>query len=102
MAYTFTKSFAVDQKITARRRKYSKNRRVNYTEGWVEFKDKKKAKSLAAFLNMKQIGKRANQRYRLTHCINICIRITQGGNAHHSTIMKCGTSNTYRNSNGVT
>jgi ESF2/ABP1 family protein len=54
-------SFPVDQKITARRRKYSKNRRVNYTEGWVEFKDKKKAKSLAAFLNMKQIGKRTKR-----------------------------------------
>ncbi|SAL97081.1 hypothetical protein [Absidia glauca] len=53
-----------DQKITARRRKYSKNRRINYTEGWVEFKDKKKAKSLAAFLNMKQIGgKRTSQHY---------------------------------------
>ncbi|KAI8338347.1 hypothetical protein BC941DRAFT_350792 [Chlamydoabsidia padenii] len=53
-----------DPKITARRRKYSKNRRVNYTEGWVEFKDKKKAKSLSTFLNMKQIGgKRTSQHY---------------------------------------
>ncbi|CAO3647736.1 unnamed protein product [Cunninghamella echinulata] len=53
-----------DEKITKRRRKYSKNRRINYTEGWVEFKDKKKAKALAEHLNMKQIGgKRGSQHY---------------------------------------
>ncbi|KAG0164074.1 RNA-binding ATPase activator esf2 [Apophysomyces sp. BC1034] len=46
-----------DPKITARRKKYGKDRRVNYTEGWVEFKDKKRAKALAEFLNMRQIGK---------------------------------------------
>ncbi|KAI8097428.1 U3 snoRNP-associated protein Esf2 [Halteromyces radiatus] len=53
-----------DPKITARRRKYSKNRRVNYTEGWVEFKDKRKAKALAEHLNMRQIGgKRTSQHF---------------------------------------
>ncbi|KAI8365353.1 uncharacterized protein BYT42DRAFT_618730 [Radiomyces spectabilis] len=52
-----------DPKITARRKKYTKNRSVNYTEGWVEFKDKKRAKALALFLNMKQIGGRRKDRF---------------------------------------
>ncbi|KAI8332705.1 hypothetical protein EDC96DRAFT_555410 [Choanephora cucurbitarum] len=45
-----------DPKVTARRKKYTKNRRTNFVEGWVEFKDKKVAKSLAEYLNMRQIG----------------------------------------------
>ncbi|KAI8385797.1 hypothetical protein BD560DRAFT_384387 [Blakeslea trispora] len=45
-----------DAKVTARRKKYTKNRRTNFVEGWVEFKDKKVAKSLAEYLNMRQIG----------------------------------------------
>lgn len=45
-----------DAKITARRKKYAKNNKQNYTEGWVEFKDKKKAKAVAAMLNTQQIG----------------------------------------------
>ncbi|KAI8984746.1 hypothetical protein BDF20DRAFT_815925 [Mycotypha africana] len=53
-----------DAKTTARRKKYTKNRRTNFVEGWVEFKDKKKAKALAEYLNMRQIGgKRKNQYY---------------------------------------
>ncbi|KAI8069697.1 hypothetical protein BC940DRAFT_297365 [Gongronella butleri] len=53
-----------DAKITARRRKYNRNRRINYSEGWVEFKDKKKAKALAEHLNMKQVGgKRGSKHY---------------------------------------
>jgi ESF2/ABP1 family protein len=45
-----------DAKITARRKKYAKNNKQNFTEGWVEFKDKKKAKAVAAMLNTQQIG----------------------------------------------
>ncbi|KAI7902924.1 uncharacterized protein BX663DRAFT_434489 [Cokeromyces recurvatus] len=45
-----------DPKTTARRKKYTRNRRTNFIEGWVEFKDKKTAKALAEHLNMKQIG----------------------------------------------
>ncbi|KAF7727047.1 RNA-binding ATPase activator esf2 [Apophysomyces ossiformis] len=52
-----------DPKITARRKKYGKDRRVNYTEGWVEFKDKKQAKALAQYLNMRQIGGKRSDRY---------------------------------------
>lgn len=54
----------LDPKITARRKKYKKERRTNFIEGWVEFKDKKKAKSLAEYLNMREIGgKRTNEYY---------------------------------------
>jgi ESF2/ABP1 family protein len=52
-----------DAKITFRRKKYTKNRRTNFVEGWVEFKDKKKAKSLAEYLNMRQIGGKRKSPY---------------------------------------
>lgn len=53
-----------DPKSTAKRKKYKKERRTQFIEGWVEFKDKKKAKALAEHLNMKQIGgKRSNEYY---------------------------------------
>ncbi|KAI8826700.1 uncharacterized protein EV422DRAFT_511113 [Fimicolochytrium jonesii] len=45
-----------DPKITARRKKYRKNKRQNYTEGWVEFLDKKVGRRVAEHLNGKQIG----------------------------------------------
>lgn len=45
-----------DPKIAARRKKYAKNNKQNFTEGWVEFKDKKQAKAVAAMLNTQQIG----------------------------------------------
>ncbi|KAG2180182.1 hypothetical protein INT43_003971, partial [Umbelopsis isabellina] len=45
-----------DAKIAARRKKYAKNNKQNFTEGWVEFKDKKQAKAVAAMLNTQQIG----------------------------------------------
>ncbi|KAI9256442.1 hypothetical protein BDA99DRAFT_484833 [Phascolomyces articulosus] len=59
-----------DAKITAKRRKFHKNKRVNYREGWVEFKDKKQAKRLAEFLNARQVGgKRGNAFYYETWTI---------------------------------
>ncbi|KAI9498061.1 hypothetical protein BDB00DRAFT_755403 [Zychaea mexicana] len=59
-----------DPKITAKRRKYHKNKRVNYREGWIEFKDKKKAKQLAEYLNARQVGgKRGNAFYYETWTI---------------------------------
>ncbi|CAG8706608.1 18860_t:CDS:2 [Dentiscutata erythropus] len=45
-----------DSKIKARRIKYKKNRKQNYTEGWVEFMDKKVAKKVAKALNAQPIG----------------------------------------------
>jgi ESF2/ABP1 family protein len=45
-----------DSKISAKRKKYKKNRRVNYTEGWIEFMDKKIARQVAAMLNNTNMG----------------------------------------------
>jgi len=42
--------------VRARRIKYGGNRKINYTEGWVEFKDKREAKLVAAALNNTTIG----------------------------------------------
>ncbi|ORE11708.1 hypothetical protein BCV72DRAFT_219418 [Rhizopus microsporus var. microsporus] len=52
-----------DPKITTKRKKYTKNNRRNYIEGWVEFKDKRDAKAVAEHLNMKQIGGKRKSRY---------------------------------------
>ncbi|KAF9924562.1 Activator of basal transcription 1 [Linnemannia zychae] len=45
-----------DAKIAARRKKYGGNKKQNYTEGWVEFKDKSIAKQVAKSLNATIIG----------------------------------------------
>lgn len=56
-----------ESKSTAKRKKYKKERRTNFIEGWVEFKDKKVAKALAEHLNMKEIGgKRKSEFYHET------------------------------------
>ncbi|KAJ8656569.1 hypothetical protein O0I10_007646 [Lichtheimia ornata] len=52
-----------DARTAARRKKYTRDRRTRFTEGWVEFKDKKRAKTLAEFLNMRQIGGRRQSPY---------------------------------------
>ncbi|OZJ04749.1 hypothetical protein BZG36_01794 [Bifiguratus adelaidae] len=50
-----------DPKVAARRKKYAHNSKKNYSEGWVEFMDKKVAKLVALNLNTKPIGgKRRN------------------------------------------
>ena len=46
-----------DQKVRQRRKKFGGNGKKNYTEGWVEFLDKKVAKVVANMLNAKPIGK---------------------------------------------
>jgi ESF2/ABP1 family protein len=60
---SFNEFFLLDQKITTRRKKYTKNNRRNYIEGWVEFKDKKQAKAVAEHLNMREIGGKRKSRY---------------------------------------
>ncbi|KAJ3204589.1 RNA-binding ATPase activator esf2 [Dinochytrium kinnereticum] len=45
-----------DPKITARRRKYKGNRRVNFVEGWVEFEDKRVARRAAEFWTGRNVG----------------------------------------------
>lgn len=45
-----------DSKTAARRKKYRGNKRKNFTEGWVEFMDKRAAKWVAKNLNATKIG----------------------------------------------
>jgi ESF2/ABP1 family protein len=52
-----------DSKISAKRKKYKKNRRVNYTEGWIEFMDKKIARQVAAMLNNTNMGGKKRSYY---------------------------------------
>lgn len=46
----------LDSHVHKRRQRFRKNRRRNYTEGWVEFDDKRVAKAVAMTLNNTQIG----------------------------------------------
>lgn len=46
----------LDPKVAARRKKYGGNKKQNFTEGWVEFKDKSIAKQVAKSLNATIIG----------------------------------------------
>jgi ESF2/ABP1 family protein len=52
-----------DAKIAARRKKYKHNKRVNYTEGWVEFVDKGMARKIAEKLNNQPIGGKKRSYY---------------------------------------
>lgn len=52
-----------DAKITAKRKKYKHNKRINYTEGWVEFLDKKVARATANHLNNTIIGGKKRSYY---------------------------------------
>ena len=47
---------STDPLVAKRRRKFRKNRKRNYTEGWVEFTDKRVAKATAMVINNTQIG----------------------------------------------
>lgn len=52
-----------DPKIAARRKKYKHNKRKNYTEGWIEFMDKKIARQVAAHLNNTNMGGKKRSYY---------------------------------------
>jgi ESF2/ABP1 family protein len=52
-----------DPKVTARRKKYKKNRRQNFVEGWIEFMDKKTARQVAELLNNTNFGGKKRSRY---------------------------------------
>ncbi|KAI8852604.1 hypothetical protein BC829DRAFT_368163 [Chytridium lagenaria] len=52
-----------DPKVTARRKKYKGNRRVNFVEGWVEFEDKKLGRRAAEFLNGRNVGGKKTGRF---------------------------------------
>jgi ESF2/ABP1 family protein len=52
-----------DPKIAARRKKYRKNKRKNYVEGWIEFADKKLARQVAEKLNNTNMGGKKRNYY---------------------------------------
>ncbi|OUM69421.1 hypothetical protein PIROE2DRAFT_66822 [Piromyces sp. E2] len=54
---------AEDDKIAHRRKKYGGNRKRNYTEGWVEFLDKREAKLVVNHLNNHIIGGKKSSWY---------------------------------------
>jgi len=54
---------AEDEKIAHRRKKYGGNRKRNYTEGWVEFLDKREAKLVVNHLNNHIIGGKKSSWY---------------------------------------
>ncbi|CAA7259564.1 unnamed protein product [Cyclocybe aegerita] len=53
-----------DAKRAYLRRKYTSTKKPHYTEGWVEFKDKKIARSVAEMLNAQPIGGKKGTRWR--------------------------------------
>ncbi|OCH86216.1 hypothetical protein OBBRIDRAFT_814691 [Obba rivulosa] len=53
-----------DPKRAYLRRKYTSTKKVHYTEGWVEFKDKRVARSVAEMLNAQPIGGKKGTRWR--------------------------------------
>ncbi|KAH7102976.1 hypothetical protein BKA62DRAFT_698215 [Auriculariales sp. MPI-PUGE-AT-0066] len=53
-----------DAKRAYLRRKHTSTKKVHYTEGWVEFEDKKVARSVADMLNAQSIGGKKGTRWR--------------------------------------
>ena len=53
-----------DAKRAYLRRKYTSTKKMHFTEGWVEFKDKKVARSVAEMLNAQPIGGKKGTRWR--------------------------------------
>ncbi|RDB17016.1 Pre-rRNA-processing protein ESF2 [Hypsizygus marmoreus] len=53
-----------DAKRAYLRRKYTSTKKAHFTEGWVEFKDKKIARSVAEMLNAQPIGGKKGTRWR--------------------------------------
>ena len=52
-----------DPVVQQRRKKFGGNKRRNYTEGWVEFADKKVAKAVAVTLNNTPVGGKKRHYY---------------------------------------
>jgi ESF2/ABP1 family protein len=53
-----------DAKRAYLRRKYTSTKKPHFTEGWVEFKDKKVARRVAEMLNAQSIGGKKGTRWR--------------------------------------
>jgi ESF2/ABP1 family protein len=57
-------SDCTDAKRAYLRRKYTSTKKPHFTEGWVEFKDKKVARRVAEMLNAQSIGGKKGTRWR--------------------------------------
>ncbi|KAF7790870.1 hypothetical protein EIP86_001828 [Pleurotus ostreatoroseus] len=53
-----------DAKRAYLRRKYTSTKKIHFVEGWIEFKDKKVARSVAEMLNAQPIGGKKGTRWR--------------------------------------
>lgn len=58
------KYHATDPKRAYLRKKFTSTKKPHFTEGWVEFKDKKIARSVAEMLNAQPIGGKKGSRWR--------------------------------------
>jgi ESF2/ABP1 family protein len=54
----------VDAKRAYLRRKHTSTKKAHFTEGWVEFKDKKVARAVASMMNAQPIGGKKGTRWR--------------------------------------
>jgi ESF2/ABP1 family protein len=63
-ADTLLNANSPDPKRAYLRRKYTSTKKPHYTEGWVEFKDKRVARSVAGMLNAQPIGGKKGTRWR--------------------------------------
>ena len=53
-----------DAKRAYLRKKFTSTKKIHFTEGWVEFKDKRVARSVAEMLNAQPIGGKKGSRWR--------------------------------------
>ena len=61
MSVTF--NYCVDDSVRQKRKKSGGNKKQNYTEGWVEFADKRIAKTVALMLNNNPVGGKKRSYY---------------------------------------
>ena len=54
----------IDPKRAYLRKKYTSTKKPHFTEGWVEFADKRVARSVAEMLNARPIGGKKGTRWR--------------------------------------
>lgn len=103
-----------DTKSRAGRLRAGGNKKKKFTEGWVEFEDKRRAKRIASTLNNTPV---CCGGFHCCHfCVPICARPLQRAHLHMRslathrladstgafTLMICGTSSTYTSSSGHT
>ena len=61
---TISRLLYLDPKRAYLRKKFTSTKKPHFTEGWVEFQDKKVARSVATMLNAQPIGGKKGTRWR--------------------------------------